>query len=187
MENTSMKTEILNTAIQLFKEIGYEKVTIAQICKTCNIAKTTFYYYFKSKDSLIADFYNQTDTTLQNNMAEILSAENYVEQLWKICALYMQGFIEVGDAITKEIYQINLKNDYLKIAPDDIYLKDVMIMLIQRAQSAKQINNPTPAEILYKQLIYLMDGVSFIWATKNCSFDLKCESREAFDSLLLIQ
>ncbi len=186
MENTSMKQEILNTSINLFKEYGYEKVTIAKICKKCNIAKTTFYYYFKSKESLIADFYNQTDATLQANLAEILSAENYVEQLWKICFPYMQRFIEVGEVITKEIYQINLKNDYLKIAPDDIYLKDTMIMLIERAQADGQIHNPMPAQCLYKQLIYLMDGISFIWATKNCSFDLQKEAREGFDALLLV-
>ena len=185
MENTSTKDEILNTAINLFKEFGYEKVTIAQICTTCKIAKTTFYYYFKSKESLIADFYDQTDASLQGHTAEILSAENYVEQLWQICTIYMKPLVKAGTIITKEIFQINIKNDYLKLAPEDVYLKDVMIILIQRAQTAGQIKSPIPAESLYKQLIYLMNGVSFIWATKNCAFDLYKEAREAFDALLL--
>lgn len=184
MENLSTKDEILRTSIELFKEFGYKKVTIDQICTACGISKTTFYYYYKSKESLIADFYNQTDAMAKDWTAEILAAENAVEQLWKICDLYMQPFVEVGAVITKEIFQINLKNDYLKISPDDIYLKDVMIMLIKRGQEAGQITNMTDAETLYKQVIYLMDGISFIWAIKNCSFDLQKESRESFDALL---
>lgn len=186
IEHTSTKQEILNTAIQLFQKFGYDKVTIAQICKTCDIAKTTFYYYFKSKESLIADFYNQTDTLLMEHTAQILAAENNVEQLWQICSFYMQLYIDTGTVITKEIFQINIKNDYLRMAPDDAKLKDIMILLIERGQATGQIKNPTPAKALYKQMIYLLDGVSFIWVTKDCSFDLLTEARESFDGLLMI-
>ena len=37
----------------MFKENGYENVTVLQICKAAGITKRTFYYHFSSKDEII--------------------------------------------------------------------------------------------------------------------------------------
>ena len=41
----STKNKIFETAGKLFKEKGYENVTINNICEACGITKTTFYYH----------------------------------------------------------------------------------------------------------------------------------------------
>ncbi len=64
-------------------------------------------------------------------------------------------------------------------------LFDAMFMLRKRARQAGQIGNPAPVEQAYAALVYLMDGISFIWATKKGSYDLIEESIQAFDTLLL--
>lgn len=45
-QESKTKELIRDTAIELFKKYGYEKVTIQQICKACQITKRTFYYHF---------------------------------------------------------------------------------------------------------------------------------------------
>lgn len=47
------RKDILATAEKLFREKGYAKTTINDILKKQNIAKGTFYYYFKSKDEVV--------------------------------------------------------------------------------------------------------------------------------------
>lgn len=47
------RKDILATAEKLFHEKGYAKTTINDILKKQNIAKGTFYYYFKSKDEVV--------------------------------------------------------------------------------------------------------------------------------------
>ena len=47
------KEKIRQQAISLFKENGYENVTVLQICKAAGITKRTFYYHFSSKDEII--------------------------------------------------------------------------------------------------------------------------------------
>jgi len=47
------RQEILNKAQSLFLELGYKKTSVEQIITELNLAKGTFYYYFKSKADLL--------------------------------------------------------------------------------------------------------------------------------------
>lgn len=52
-EPEERKSEILDTAQQLFYTKGYTQTTINDILKKIGIAKGTFYYYFKSKEEVM--------------------------------------------------------------------------------------------------------------------------------------
>ena len=51
----ALETEkkVTDMAMKLVKEHGYDKVTISQICKACDVAKGTFYSYFTSKKDIL--------------------------------------------------------------------------------------------------------------------------------------
>ena len=51
--NDNSKDEILNTAIRLFSQKGYEGVGVQEICDNAGITKPTLYYFFKSKQGLL--------------------------------------------------------------------------------------------------------------------------------------
>jgi AcrR family transcriptional regulator len=46
------RSEILQSALELFREEGFEKVTVESIAKKSGIAKGSFYNYFKSKEDV---------------------------------------------------------------------------------------------------------------------------------------
>jgi AcrR family transcriptional regulator len=48
-----LRRQILTNAIQLFKERGFEQVTIDDIVKTLEISQATFFNYFPSKDAIL--------------------------------------------------------------------------------------------------------------------------------------
>jgi AcrR family transcriptional regulator len=52
----SNKRAILNSAISLFNENGYEKTSIAQIARKAGVGKGTVYSYFDNKKSIIKGF-----------------------------------------------------------------------------------------------------------------------------------
>jgi len=184
-QSLSKKFEILDCAIDLFRKEGYRNVTVNQICAVAGISKTTFYYYYKSKDSLIADFYSKTNFNIKEQLLSILSAENVLDQLWNICEMYIRPISDAGAEIVRELYINNMNKDVLAIAPRDIYMKDAMVTLMKRAKTSDQIMNPASVEELYETLVYLIDGVAFIWATKKGGFDILAESRKVFDTLLV--
>jgi len=51
---------ILETALELFRERGYEDTTMRAIAERAGVALGSTYYYFRSKEALIQSFYGRT-------------------------------------------------------------------------------------------------------------------------------
>ena len=54
------RTRILETALRLFREQGYEKTTMRAIAAEGGVSLGSAYYYFESKEHLVQAFYLQT-------------------------------------------------------------------------------------------------------------------------------
>ena len=48
------KLELIETALELFRENGCEQTSVSDIVKKVGVAQGTFYYYFKSKDEILS-------------------------------------------------------------------------------------------------------------------------------------
>ena len=53
------KRLIVDTAVRLFREQGYEKTTMRAIAQAAGLSVGNAYYYFPSKDHLVQEFYAQ--------------------------------------------------------------------------------------------------------------------------------
>lgn len=58
---------ILETALELFRERGYEETTMRAIARRAGVALGSAYYYFRGKEQLIQAFYSRTH---QEHLAE---------------------------------------------------------------------------------------------------------------------
>lgn len=47
------KKQICDAAMELFKESGYENVSIQDICNVCGVTRGAFYHHYKNKDDLL--------------------------------------------------------------------------------------------------------------------------------------
>ena len=82
------RTRILETALQLFRERGYEATTMRLVAESAGVSLGNAYYYFNSKEHLIQAFYARTheehlaacepvleaETTLTTRLAGVLRA-----------------------------------------------------------------------------------------------------------------
>ncbi|HCS74355.1 MAG TPA: hypothetical protein DIW17_10835 [Clostridiales bacterium] len=53
MQALETEKKVTDMAMKLVRERGYDRVTISQICKACDVAKGTFYSYFTSKKDIL--------------------------------------------------------------------------------------------------------------------------------------
>jgi AcrR family transcriptional regulator len=97
------RTLILETALRLFRERGYEETTMRLIADEADVALGNAYYYFRSKDDLVHAFYERiqlaqlaacegiflTEKTLRGRLTALLRAH------FAICQPYQRMFISL--------------------------------------------------------------------------------------------
>ena len=69
------RTRILETALRLFKEHGYEQTTMRVIASEAGVALGNAYYYFESKEHLIQAFYGRTHEEHLQASRDVLDRE----------------------------------------------------------------------------------------------------------------
>jgi AcrR family transcriptional regulator len=67
-KSKNTRSEIYNSAIQLFQTHGYEETTMRMIAKSAGVSLGLAYYHFKSKDDIVFHFYElvQKDSELES-------------------------------------------------------------------------------------------------------------------------
>ena len=91
------KNEILNTAQMLFYKNGYENTSVADVIDAVNIAKGTFYHYFKSKRDLLDQIIDRIAENIDAIIDKVLEQpeENAIIELNNI-------YHEIGEYKVKE-------------------------------------------------------------------------------------
>ncbi|MDO3411546.1 TetR/AcrR family transcriptional regulator [Saccharibacillus sp. CPCC 101409] len=182
------KEAFLSTSINLFNKYGFEQVTINRICKEINVTKTAFYYYFKSKDDLITEFFSFDRLISDTDLADLLSVADYADQAMKAMEIYVKHIVRLGVEMTKENYRIQLRNQVLPLDKSRSPLLGNLIPgLLQRAKEAGQIQNPAKAEELLDSMCNMANGVILNWAVLGGTFDILEETRKRFEILLVVK
>ncbi|MER5294530.1 TetR family transcriptional regulator [Streptomyces pharetrae] len=70
---------ILETAMRLFQERGYDKTTMRAIAQEAGVSVGNAYYYFAGKEHLIQGFYDRIAADHQAAVREILTRESDLE------------------------------------------------------------------------------------------------------------
>lgn len=86
VEHEKRKREILDKALDIFMEEGYEDVTFQKIADRCGITRTTLYIYFKNKREIFLWSIKQLTGEIESSLLAIAQADNIPvkERLHKI-------------------------------------------------------------------------------------------------------
>jgi AcrR family transcriptional regulator len=85
-EPEERRNELIDTAEALFIEKGYDNTTVEEIVKKTEVAKGTFYHYFKSKNEILDAMLNRYTEEINESMSNIASKEgiNAVEKIVRV-------------------------------------------------------------------------------------------------------
>ena len=82
-EGDVRKQELLDAALQLFTEKGYEGTSINDIIKKVGVTKGAFYYYFKSKEEVL-DILTERQTDIIIGFLQKIAVEENVSVIEKL-------------------------------------------------------------------------------------------------------
>lgn len=87
------REKIFRTALEMFKEKGFEKVTMREIAKACNMAVGAAYYYFKTKEDIVFEFYLHTQQEHEEETQKIFKESKDVqERISKTITIKLEQF-----------------------------------------------------------------------------------------------
>lgn len=186
MKNT--RKEIVNHAIELFKQRGYENTTVLDICKACKITKGTFYYHFPNKDEITFEFYEQIITDFNDCLFDILMLADAKEQLWCVYEFFIDRTIELTPKLLYALLMSDIQRGFDLFTPYGDCLgstrlsrvRKLQIEIIKKGQSAGQIKmgNPVVMQQVYNAAL---DSIALAWGRSDGIFDEKEELKKVFD------
>ena len=183
MQTPSTKENIRETAIQLFKEHGYENVTVQQICKACHITKRTFYYHFTSKSAVLTGLNDYLGMRAEILLSTMVSQNNNVETLWALMSYYCTNSQSMGFRLVKQLYIQSLLDNNAKF-PEEMYLYPIALQLIKNAISSNEIDNTSNVDDIAYALYHGLRSVSITWAFDHGSYDLTETFKRVFVTIL---
>jgi AcrR family transcriptional regulator len=67
------RTAIFETALELFRDRGFDNTTMQDIADAAGIAKSAAYYYFPSKEAIVTAYYDAIQTEQERRCAEVFA------------------------------------------------------------------------------------------------------------------
>lgn len=164
------KAEIISVAQELFETNGFQKTSVDQIVKKAEIAKGTFYYYFKSKDDVMEAVMEKLTAALETRLNPILkekniSATDKIKELFKTMRLYYNENNSVVDELhtleDADAHNQSIIRTVEKIAP-------ILAAIIEEGVLKGEFKTAHPlalAEIILTCSQFLLDSNLFITTT----------------------
>ncbi|WP_287155337.1 TetR/AcrR family transcriptional regulator [Candidatus Solincola tengchongensis] len=181
------RRKILETAVRLFDERGYEKVTVADICREAGLSVGAFYHHFRSKDQILLERYlpfaRQVDSFYQaiNHKARAES-RGALERLARYLDLFFKYIEEAGPEALKTAFATQIEPGFkYSLATADMFRPHQELeRIIADGQGSGEIRTDMSPEELARVLYRSMVGTLFAWCLVGGSFSLREAGRRCF-------
>ena len=166
------KLKITKIATELFKNKGFNDVTIRDICEKATISVGTFYHHFVSKDEIVNTAYTQIDMLWDERISDYHSKnpEEDILFLFEEAADQVAG---IGWELTSQSYQqlLSAKTKYTFNPDRPIYNK--VRKAVKSGIQDGTFHSDTDVQDLTETLIRTSRSVIFDWCLREGVSDLR--------------
>ncbi|AGK98530.1 TetR/AcrR family transcriptional regulator [Clostridium pasteurianum] len=183
MAEIKTRQRIIEAVLPLFREKGFDAVTIQDICSAADINKHTFYYHFKSKDELLEEYYNFQSEITPEIFARIMSAKNYVEQVWIVFERLIEFATTSGPDIVRQLSIKDISEKFGAFKKDKIkILYNSIAPMIQKGKDSGEFRTNMENELVFILFLQTFHGTSN-WNIREKEFDFEKMMRIIYESL----
>ncbi|MFW6293912.1 MAG: TetR/AcrR family transcriptional regulator [Spirochaetota bacterium] len=187
--NRRTKAAIVDNALRLFNERGYDEVTVEEITRAAGVAKGTFYSYFAVKSDIIVEEFWKIDRYYaeyaSRNLRRYAGAEEKLRAFTRAQMRYVRD--EVGNDSLKVLYvnqTIQRGGDKVIVNPDRQWYR-IVSGVIAQGQETGVFRADVDAATLAYDFNRSMRSVFLDWCITDAAFDLVREGLAYLDTWLL--
>jgi AcrR family transcriptional regulator len=169
------RRKLVDAALELFFEKGYDNVTVDDICEKAGVSKGAFYGHFKSKDQAVLEEFLKVDDYYREMLPEILKEESYVDKGIAFVRLALRYIASQGEMVIKVAYssQIAPGKEASPIASSDRLLYTLAEGLVKEAQKAGEVRQDLDSGEIAQAIIRAIRGTVYDWCLQDGGFDLE--------------
>ncbi len=154
---------IMNTALELFANHGFENTSVSDIAKAAGISKGLLYNYFHSKEDLLENILNQGIDEMmsyidinKDGVLESYELEIYIDKSFRM--------LNENRTFWKLFYSMSLQSSVFKVIEKRIneLFEPVMKLMVNYFTSAGY-ENPFIEAVFFQSLL---DGIAFAYVLK---------------------
>lgn len=182
LEMREKKKEIYTKSIHLFKEYGYDQISIKDICSECNISIGSFYNIYKSKGEILVQFREYLIKDCYESLNYISDRIDYKNVISEYILSILEKFYELGPSLTLVMHR-----SYDQIISDSNYgslgtmlLKDYIDLLKEK----NIITSPLSSHTIIEYINISMYGIIYYWCTNNAPFQVVEYSKDYIPHML---
>lgn len=169
------KKYIYQCAVRLFREKGYDHVSVEEIMHQSGMAKGTFYIYFKSKSDIILemlcqydDYYDRIRASLDSEM----TVSRKIEEMVRGACRFTEEVI--GRDMIRVLYMKNLRSGIssAELLNEDRELFRILAELLREGQTAGELKTEYQAEKIAKLILRNIRAVFYEWCNAETGYGL---------------
>ena len=163
-EETGRK--ILDSALDLFREKGFDATTMRDIAQKAEVATGAAYYYYPSKDAIVTDFYQRSCTEMQPRIeAALEQAKGLEKRLHELIAVKLAYFAPNRGVLRSLLRNgADPRHPLSPFSPDTAAIREIDIAWFRRILTDCGMRIPRDLEPHLPGVLWFFQmGVIFFW------------------------
>ncbi len=177
-QKEQLRQQLYDTALELFREQGYENTTVQQITSRAGVAKGTFFNHFSSKDQVVAEWHRG----VTRDALDAAESQSYASAREAVMAL-MDALADYG---TKDLELIlttarhSVSSDVLAEEEQslDDHLSEVIHQHLESGAQNKEFAPDLDLALLTTMILTTLTGTTHEWAVSRQGFDFKAALKQ---------
>jgi len=181
------RKRILESALSLFREKGFDQVSIDEITSAAGVSKGSFYTYFQTKSDIIIEEFRLIDDYYQKKESAIMRSPDAASRLIAFTKYQLDYIRKNLGFRTLSILYINQMSAFYEqkiLANRERTLVRLVSKIIADGQASGHIRQGDPIE-LAEWMNRCMRGFFLDWAISKGSLDIRKDGMRFFSEFVL--
>lgn len=184
LQSRQTERQILETALTLMREQGYDKISVRDICAQSGITTGAFYHHFPSKEAMVLSGIGALDSYIKDTLSSRPEKEPPLDRLRSILEAYIDFMEKESGELTGQYYLIRISNSQCGSRLDpDRYIERVMVECFQQAKELGLVQDTFSPQWAASFCYRYFRGLVLDWVLSGYSYSLRERTHEDFKAL----
>ena len=160
------RQRLATTAMRLFREQGFDAVSIDEICSVAGVTKGAFYYHFPSKQAVLAEFATKRLGQVEAEVASLVASDmSTTDAILEVVRTAVRGSQRVPTALLAQMGRsLGAGGGQPTEGRHEHTLRDAFEKLLRRGQSRREVASDVDVAEISAQLAFNFQRAVQQWA-----------------------